>query len=355
MTHHYGPNMGRPAPGAGSAGRQPGVPSPTPMPVAVRVSPQPPQPPRPGVRPAATQSAYQRVDQMYEKHTRRGGAWRVVFFVALFVFVCALACLGYIAFTYLNGQSEYEELNESVFEVDESDVYTLGSFHVDWDALRLMNRDIVGWVYVPGMNISYPIVWRENDSTYYLTHSFSNSTAGPLGAEYGCVMLEGINSGDWTDEVNVVYGHHMNNGTMFAPLAQFNYNSELFNQHRTFFVLTPGGNFRMTSFAVNYVDAGNTDIVIPNFETKREMAEYVKARYDQSTVVPDPPGPTPSNIHQVFAFSTCGAWNDNSSRIVTFCTVDEYLPAGSNEALSDSLVSKDDVDSVAAAVGERVQ
>ena len=285
---------------------------------------------------------------------RKGGVWRVVFILAIVVLIGSLGGLGWLMYTYWNGQNEYDKLNDEAFRVNDSEgVTTLGSFDIDWEALRAINPDVVGWVYVPGTNISYPICWRQDDDKYYLYHNFGQNSVGDFGAEYGCIMLAGVNSPEWPDQVNVIYGHNMWNGTMFATLGDLAWNDELFNSIRTFYVLTPVGNFRTTSFAVDKVLGSSTDIVIPNFDTKQELRDYVQARLDASTVNPDPAAPPASDIRQVFAFSTCSD-PDSQYRIITFCTVDEFLPAGSTVTQGDSLVDQETVDSVEGAISERL-
>jgi sortase B len=165
-------------------------------------------------------------------------------------------------------------------------------------------------------------------------------------------MLSGKNSPDWTDVVNVVYGHNMLNGSMFATLAKFT-SSDEFNAHRTIYILTPSGNFKLTTFAVNKVLGTSTDIVIPNFATEAEFKAYVEARFAASLVTPDPAAPSVDDIKQVFAFSTCSS-PDDQYRIITFATVTEYLPAGSDVSRDASYVDASDVSSVDDQAAERV-
>lgn len=304
------------------------------------------------MNPVRTYSAEQHADERYSKGARRGGAWRILFFAALIVFLCALGAIGYILYTYWAGQNEYDQLADEYFQVeDSSGIVTLASFQIDWDGLRAINPDVVGWVYVPDTVVNYPIVWREEDDNYYLRRTFGDNSVGTFGAEYGTIMLSGANSSSWTDQVNIIYGHHLNNGSMFSLFGQFT-DSEEFNQHRTVYVLTPEGNFRMTSFACDKVLGSSTDIVIPNFPTKEEFQAYVQARIDDSLVDPDPPALPASDIKQVFAFSTCSQ-PDHQYRLITFCSVDEFLPAGSDVAEGNSLVDQGDVDEVADMVTER--
>lgn len=289
------------------------------------------------------------------KRKRRGGAvWRFVFFVAFFVLVSAIASLGYIAWTYWNGQHEYDELTEYLHVSDEGDApLTLASFEVDWDALRAINSDIVGWIYVPDTNVNYPIVWKDHDDQYYLKHNFGDNSTGQFGAEYGCIMLSGYNQPDWTDQVNIVFGHHLRNGSMFSQLADFYENSEAFNAHRTYYVLTPQGNFKLDSFACDKVPGSSKDIVIPNFNTDIGLINYIEARYEASSVTPDPPGEDPADIKQVFAFSTCSA-PDNNNRIINFCSVVEFLPAGSSVPRDSAIVDAEDIEGVEGMMGERL-
>lgn len=329
---------------------QPTYAAPTPEPQPARVTPADFSP----VAPVTLTDAYEAADQSYDKGSRRGGAWRIIFFIALLVLVGSVASLGYIAFTYWNGQSQYDELTEYMHVNDGGDgPITLASFDVDWDALRAINSDVVGWVFVPDTDVNYPIVWKYQDDEYYLKHNFGDNTAGDFGAEYGCIMLSGYNNPDWTDQVNIIFGHHLRNGTMFAQLAQFYENSEAFNAHRTYYVLTPQGNFKLTSFACDKVPGNSKDIVIPNFETEMGLVRYIDARIEGSSVVPDPPAEDSADMKQVFAFSTCSE-PDNNNRIINFCYVEEFLPAGSSIPRDSSIVDPEDVASVTDQMDQRL-
>lgn len=306
------------------------------------------------VNPVQTRSANDHADARYGKGARRGGLWRILFFLSLIVLLLALGCVGYIFYTYWQGQHEYDELAQEYMQVDDpGGVITLADFHVDWDGLRAINPDVVGWVYMPDTVINYPIVWREDDSDYYLKRTFGDNSVGTFGAEYGTIMLEGINSSAWTDEVNVIYGHHLNNGSMFSLMGDFYDDSDAFNAHRVIYVLTPIGNFKMTSFACDKVLGTSTDIVIPNFPTKEEFLEYIQARIAESGVTPNPAAIPADKIQQVFAFSTCSQ-PDHEYRIVTFCSVDEFLPTGSDEVIGNSLVQEEEIADVHGMVDERL-
>ena len=300
---------------------------------------------------AATAGEYGRAADRYSTQSRKKGPWRVVFWVALVVLVLSLAALAAIGFSYWSGQRAYDDIASENFSAP-SDVSgaTLADFSVNWDALRAVNPDVVAWMYIPDTDVSYPIVHRDGDDSHYLTHDFNGNTRNVIGAEYGCVMLSGENAGDFSDAVNVIYGHNMANGSMFALLARFT-DSATFNAHRTFYLLTPAGNYELTSFAVDRVPGSSTDIVIPN---PGDVTAYVQARLDASTVTPDPAAPAASEIDKVFAFSTCDA-PDNSYRIITFCSVTDYQPAGTGaDDTGAAQVDEGDIANVEGSVEGRV-
>lgn len=281
---------------------------------------------------------------------RGKGPWRVVFWLALVVLVGSLGALGYIGYTYWNGQQAYDSLATDYFEApSDPAASTLADFEIDWDALRAVNPDVVGWIYVPDTKISYPIVHRDGDDSYYLNHTFSGDTTGQFGAEFGCIMLSGENAGDFTDQVNVVYGHNMADGSMFAQFARFT-DAQTFNAHRTVYVLTPTGNYKLSTFAIDRIEETDTSVVVPNFGSPEELSAYAQTRMDASLATPDPAASPASSIGQIFAFSTCDNSND-FYRFITFAEVVDYQLVGASG--SGATVNSEDAAAVDASVGER--
>ena len=258
---------------------------------------------------------------------KKGGPWRVVFWVALVVFVLAIAALGAIAFSYWQGQHAYDTLAEEAFDAP-SDVEgtSLADLTVDWDALRAINPDVVGWIYIPDTIVNYPIMYSGDDETY-LTRDFYGNEGGWWMADYGAVFLSGYNTPDFSDTNSIVYGHNLLNGSMFADVAKFADNGQ-FNSHRTVYLLTPQGNYRLTSFAVVNVFADDP-LVQTSFASEQDYAAYVQDKIDRSIVTPDEGMPDAASITQTFAFSTCDHDHYEDKRYVLFCSVAEYAPVGS--------------------------
>lgn len=112
---------------------------------------------------------------------------------------------------------------------------------VDFAALGEINPDIVGWIYLPGSQINYPIVWRDN--AFYLDHLFTG--------EYnsgGCIFLDERCSGDFSDAHSILYGHHMKDGSMFAGILEFR-DQGYYDSHLSAMLVTPEGNFWVHFFS----------------------------------------------------------------------------------------------------------
>lgn len=86
-----------------------------------------------------------------------------------------------------------------------------------------------------------------SDNQEYLHKAFDGSTGWLASA--GTIFLDASNASDLSDQNNALYGHHMNDGSMFASLADFE-DQGTFDSHRDIYVLTPQGNYRLKTFAL---------------------------------------------------------------------------------------------------------
>lgn len=276
---------------------------------------------------------------MRGSQNKRTSGWRIVFGISIAVLAIALVALGLILWSYYNGQKQYDELKQYT-NVESK---TLADMTIDWDGLRAINSDIVGWIYIPDTVISYPIVWKEKDNNYYLYHNFNNKSSS-FGAEYGCIFLSGDNKSDWSDNSNFVFGHNMYNATIFSLFSDNQSNSEWFNAHREIYILTPQGNYRCYTYAQNKVNEYASNIAYSSFGSHTELADYVEARRHENLVTPDPKGEESTAITKLFSFSTCSS-PDSSNRVITFAYQAEF--AGSNSSSSGiASVTDQDVSNV---------
>ena len=110
-------------------------------------------------------------------------------------------------------KEEKEEESEEKGEVVEKLTF-------DFDKLKSINSDTVGWITVDSTNIDYPIVKSSNNS-YYLNHSFYKEEN-----INGWIFENSSNSSYFDDENTVLFGHNTNGVTMFSELKSI-YNGNL--------------------------------------------------------------------------------------------------------------------------------
>lgn len=93
-------------------------------------------------------------------------------------------------------------------------------------AVHEQNSDFVGWVNIDGTNINYPVMQTIDNPNFYLKRGFEKqySNYGVPYAQENCAL--GI-----SDNV-VIYGHHMNNGSMFADLCKYE-REDFYQEHPT--------------------------------------------------------------------------------------------------------------------------
>ena len=82
-------------------------------------------------------------------------------------------------------------------------------------SLKQENQDVVGFLEIENTNISYPVV-QGKDNEFYMTHNYKKEKS-----KNGAIFLD--KNYDWNIESNnlLIYGHNLNNGTMFQELLKY--------------------------------------------------------------------------------------------------------------------------------------
>lgn len=226
----------------------------------------------------------------------------LLFWASLVVMIAALIALGVIAAGYLEGCMMYKDVSEEVFH--DSDSMNLNDMKIDWDKLLAINPETVGWIYIPGTVVNYPVV-HTTDNDKYLKTSFRGYQSY---VSFGTIFVDCNNKHDLSDENIVTYGHHMNDGSMYALFYEMR-NSDVFNQNRNIYFLTPNGNYRLKSFTLVYANA-QEKIIQTNFGSETNRVNYINDKINRCCVDVVGQIPDVKAMSKIFTFSTC----DNMSR-----------------------------------------
>lgn len=105
-----------------------------------------------------------------------------------------------------------------------------------------MNSECFGWISIAGTNINYPVMHTPSNPQKYLNKNFYGEYSYS-----GTPFFDARCSADSTNLI--IYGHHMNNGTMFADLCNYT-DYSYFTEHPTVVLETKNGAFSYSVFSV---------------------------------------------------------------------------------------------------------
>lgn len=191
----------------------------------------------------------------------------------------------------------------TVFEDGEEKTLPVLKNPIDFTQLLSVNSDIVGWLRIRALDISYPVV-QGKDNDYYLHRTFEKTDNFA-----GCLFVNSYNMGDFTDQNTIIYGHNMKNGSMFGKLKNFN-DPEVFKKSRYFWIFTPDFIYQYRIFSASVVD--KTGLTYQISFTDDEFDQFISRAYSNSIV--DNQDVTVTKEDRIVTLSTCTG--DDSTRFV---------------------------------------
>ncbi len=223
-------------------------------------------------------------------------------FTSLIAFI--LICYsGYVLVDNLyKGETAFSSRNLNQYRplIKEGKRYT-------FEEIKKINEDVVGWIHINNTHIDYPVTQGDDDVEYANKDVFKKSSLT------GSIYLAAQNNKDFKDEYNVIYGHHVDNGSMFGDLSKYT-NKKYFLSHRDGFLQTPKANYKIKIFAVAELDAYD-DLIYTLYDRNRKnydtWLDYVKSHSKHYT------RKDKERIEKIIAFSTCKTTTTNG-RIVVF-------------------------------------
>lgn len=115
---------------------------------------------------------------------------------------------------------------------------------IDFAAAQAVNPDVYAWIWIPGTNVDYPILQSDSkEDSYYLDHTIEGLQGLP-----GSIYTEKYNAKDFSDPVNVAYGHNMKDGSMFADLHKYE-DQAFFDSNPYIYVYLPDQTLKYRVFA----------------------------------------------------------------------------------------------------------
>ena len=167
--------------------------------------------------------------------------------------------------------------------------------------LKKLNPDVKAWIQVSKTNIDYPVVQGQDDMEYINKNVYGEFELS------GAIFLSCLNKDDFSDPYNLVYGHNMKKGGMFADVADFT-NKEYFETHQKGKLYLTDATRKIRFFACMKVTAADAKIYHPDGyrkENLKDLLDYIQANAVQYRDV------NVADENSLIALSTCSEAETN--------------------------------------------
>lgn len=140
---------------------------------------------------------------------------------------------------------------------------------ISFAALVEKYSDIAGWLTIDDTNIDYVYAQGKNNDEYLrstLDHEYLIS---------GTVFLDYRSAKDLSDFNSIIFGHLMNNGTMFADIEKFQ-KKDYFDAHKTGTIITSDEKaYNLEVLAYLVVDSSDQIVYDPTIKSE-QFIPYIK-------------------------------------------------------------------------------
>ena len=221
----------------------------------------------------------------------------------LLVFLAAAGKLFGAYLKYQKGDVSYEKLQEYVQEPEEEESPESEKekeepknryLEIDFAGLKAVNPDVIAWIQIPALDISYPVVQGE-DNDYYLKHSFEGESVNA-----GCIFMDCGASADWSDRNTFVFGHNMRDESMFGAFKNLLKGTASCEENPYFYIYTEDKVYIYEIFS--YYETKSTSDRFATFTSDASYDDYVQWATEHSLYASDADLSDRGNI---VSLSTC--------------------------------------------------
>ena len=210
-------------------------------------------------------------------------------------------------------EEEPDEENEGITYSEDKD------YLAEYYELYQQNNDMVGWIKVEDTNINYPVMQSIDEPNFYLKHKFDKTYSA-----YGCPYVQENCDVQKPSDNIIIYGHHMNDGSMFTGLMKFT-DKDFWENHKTieFDTLTDRNQYEVIAVFKTVVYTDSEDSFkyyeFTDAENEEEFNEYFAKCKELSLY---DTGVTAEYGDKLISLSTCEYSHSNGRLVVVAKRVD---------------------------------
>lgn len=211
----------------------------------------------------------------------------ILLIICIFIFcISTWKLYGYYR-SYKKAKDTYSKIEKENVKISKNER------KIDFKKLKSQNQDIAGWIYIRGTTIDYPIV-QGKDNEEYLHQDFNKKKSSS-----GTIFLDNNCKKDFTSDNNIIYGHHMKNGTMFVQLLKFREKSFL-KKHNEIMIFTPDRTIHLKVISAYAQKAQNKiPVTFANDKQKKAYIKKIESMSEQTIKT------SRINDSHIYTFVTC--------------------------------------------------
>ncbi len=158
---------------------------------------------------------------------------------------------------------------------DQSDSFTENGTGplIDFEALKAVNPDTVGWLTIEGTDIDLPVVQTDNNEKY-----LSTTFEGEVVPLWGCVFLDCAYDAQRIPKAqnNVLYGHsNIGRPSLFGTLLQYK-DEDFYREHQSILYSRPGDQGALWQIISVFNAESDQDYRRPDFYSTTDYLTYFK-------------------------------------------------------------------------------
>lgn len=224
-------------------------------------------------------------------HFTKGDKIRyVILALAVIIFIISAVKLVSTFQRYKNERERNDQIKDDVVDIEDTTTTAAEDkdgqhyeninphLNIDFDELKAINSDTVAWVDIPSLGITYPVV-QHTDNDYYLEHDITHSASWS-----GAIYLGYEHNSNFEDDRSLIYGHRMDDGSMFANLLKydnedfFKTQAEKHNNYVYIYMEDRVNVYEIFSITDVYYDEHPNAfrISFPSGYTKQDFLDYLK-------------------------------------------------------------------------------
>lgn len=239
--------------------------------------------------------------------------------------VLLVICIGVFAFslykvvTYYYGTYQSQKRNSQLEALIHEEEGRKLSFMQKYGDLIALNDDMIGWLSIEDTKLNYPVMQTVDDEEFYLRRNFDKEY------EFRGTLFVNANANLETDDNIIIYGHNMDDGTMFGALRKYtSYDYYLEHRYIQFDNLYDSATYEI-AYVFKTVDEVDHELFIDyynffnassSFEFNAQMQLYESASFYDT-------GIRPRYGDRLITLSTCEYSHENGRLVIVARKIDE--------------------------------